>query len=597
MLDETIDQPVEVKEDTQVVKDEVLGDFQEVKMVVNRPNPDELLSPSQLYKDIVVRILKNSLLNKKFTKTTIEFQNLEKSIKETNCKDCEVNRIGRPLLQSFVEEMKSCSKEEQIAIAVYLGKKVKTSIGQNWVDIITNEIIPFEYRIVKMQKKSLAPQVAQVSIQESPNKVVQEKREFKTDLHVTKSDKEQPLKEVVPSSFFETFKDLKQEHTITPVIYKKFNTDFQVPAGAKLVSFKVEPEKPKQTIKVIEPVKVRKILLKNFQGPGDIVMLTAAIRDLHICHKGKFITDVRTSSQHIWEGNPYVEWAKNTPLDEKDPEVEKYDIGYPLIHQSNQGPYHFTEAFTEELEKILGVRIDKRIGKGDIHIRPEEEVWGWTERSSWFKDYGLDGNTDYWVVDAGHKKDFTSKFWGSGKFQAVVDYFKDKIQFVQIGHEAHVHPKLNGVISLIGKTDDRQLIRLIWASSGVLTPVSFPMVLSAAIPVKPGKCFKKMNRPCVVVAGGREPSRWQADTNHQFIHTCGCLPCCDNGGCWTSRTKPIGDGDDKDKKNLCHFVTFDDNGEEVPYCMHMISPEEVIRRIEMYYKFYQDDRKRYTYNE
>ena len=587
MSDEIIDQPVEVKEDTSVAKDEVLGDFQGVKMVVNRPNPDELLSPSQLYQNVVARILKNSTLNKKFTKTVIEFQNLEKTIKETNCKDCEVNRIGKPLLQSFVEEMKSCSKEEQTAIAVYLGKRVKTSIGQNWVDIITNEVIPFEYRMVKMQKKSLIPQVPSPNVQETPKEVILEKSKFKTDLYVVGAEKKQATQEVVSTP---------ERIIINPTSDKKSNNDFEVPAGAKLVSFKIEPEKPKQIIKVIEPVKVRKILLKNFQGPGDIVMLTAAVRDLHICHKGKFVTDVRTSSQHIWEGNPYVEWAKNTPLDEKDPNVEKYDIGYPLIHQSNQGPYHFTEAFTEELEKILGVRIDKRIGKGDIHMRPEEEVWGLTERSSWFKDYGLDGNTDYWIVDAGHKKDFTSKFWGSGKFQTVVDYFKDKIQFVQIGHEAHVHPKLNGVVNLIGKTDDRQLIRLIWAASGVLTPVSFPMVLSAAIPVKPGKCFKKLSRPCVVVAGGREPSRWQADTNHQFIHTCGCLPCCDNGGCWTSRTKPVGDGDEKDKKNLCHFVTFDDNGEEVPYCMHMISPEEVIRRIEMYYKFYQDDRKRYTYN-
>jgi hypothetical protein len=340
----------------------------------------------------------------------------------------------------------------------------------------------------------------------------------------------------------------------------------------------------------------RKVIFTNYQGPGDIVMLTAAIRDLHICHPGKFITDVRTSSMHIWEGNPYVEWAKNKALDEKDPAVQSFRLGYPLIHQSNQGPYHFSEAFTEEIEDVLGVRIKKRLGKGDIHIRPEEDIWGFTERATWFKDTGLDVNGDYWIIDCGHKLDFTAKFWGHAKFQAVVDHFAGKIQFVQIGHIAHNHFPLKGVINLVGKTDDRQLIRLIWASSGVLTPVSWPMTLTAAIPVKPGKCNGKLERPCVVVAGGREPSHWQAYCNHQFVHTCGCLPCCDRGGCWTSRTKPVGDGDEKDVRNLCLNVTKDDYDEEVPYCMHMISAQDVIRHIEMYFQYYDDKREKYSYN-
>lgn len=342
--------------------------------------------------------------------------------------------------------------------------------------------------------------------------------------------------------------------------------------------------------------KPRKVMFTNYQGPGDIVMLTAAVRDLHMNHPGKFITDVRTSSQHIWEGNPYVEWAKGKPLDEKDPEVSSFRLGYPLIHQSNQGPYHFSEAFTEEIEELLDVRIKRRIGKGDIHIRPEEEIWGFTERATWFQPYGFDPNGDYWIIDCGHKQDFTAKFWGKEKFQRVVDHFKGKIQFVQIGHTAHIHFALDGAINLIGKTDDRQCIRLVWASSGVLTPVSWPMTLAAAIPVKPGKCNNRLERPCVIVAGGREPSHWQAHCNHQFIHTNGCLPCCDRGGCWISRTKPIGDGDEKDSNNLCLNVTIDDYGEEVPYCMSMISCDDVIRRIEMYYQFYNDDRKKYTYN-
>ena len=40
---------------------------------------------------------------------------------------------------------------------------------------------------------------------------------------------------------------------------------------------------------------MRKLILRNFQSPGDIVMLTAAVRDLHRAHPGEFLTDVRTS--------------------------------------------------------------------------------------------------------------------------------------------------------------------------------------------------------------------------------------------------------------------------------------------------------------
>src|SRR5262249_23575409 len=84
---------------------------------------------------------------------------------------------------------------------------------------------------------------------------------------------------------------------------------------------------------------------------------------------------------------------------------------------------------------------------------------------------------------------------------------------------------------------------------------------------------------CVVVAGGREPPHWEAYPHHQFIHTVGALSCCDDGGCWKARTLPLGDGDEKDlPKNLCVDVIGC-----LPHCMDMITPEEVICRIELYF--------------
>ena len=38
-----------------------------------------------------------------------------------------------------------------------------------------------------------------------------------------------------------------------------------------------------------------KLILRNSQAPSDLVMLTAAMRDLHRHHSGLFQADVRTS--------------------------------------------------------------------------------------------------------------------------------------------------------------------------------------------------------------------------------------------------------------------------------------------------------------
>src|SRR5688500_19675075 len=81
---------------------------------------------------------------------------------------------------------------------------------------------------------------------------------------------------------------------------------------------------------------MRKLILRNFQSPGDIVMLTAAVRDLHRCHPGQFVTDVRTPAPALWENNPYL-----TPLSEEDPAVEVLKCDYTLIHRSIQEPHHF----------------------------------------------------------------------------------------------------------------------------------------------------------------------------------------------------------------------------------------------------------------
>lgn len=194
------------------------------------------------------------------------------------------------------------------------------------------------------------------------------------------------------------------------------------------------------------------------------------------------------------------------------------------------------------------------------------------------------------------------KWWHPPRYQKVVDALKGRVQFVQAGEDEHNHPALNDVIDLRGKTDLRQLIRLVYHSSGVICPVTFLMHLAASVPV-PENQGRLGVRPCVVLAGGREPMRWEAYTGQQYLNTCGMLPCCDGenigGGCWKSRTMPIGDGDKKDHKDMCEYVVKQSDGVYIPKCLDMITPEMVVQAVEGYLEGQQkwsrwDEIRRYT---
>lgn len=300
-------------------------------------------------------------------------------------------------------------------------------------------------------------------------------------------------------------------------------------------------------------------------SPGDVVMLTAAVRDLHADYPGRFLTDVRTACPAIWEHNPHL-----TPLSERDPAVEKIRCSYPLIDRCDRAPYHCLHGFIEFLNDRLGLAIKPRAFHGDIHLTAQEKAWHSQVRE-------LTGAaTPFWIVSAGGKYDVTVKWWPTARYQRAVDHFRGKIQFVQVGEFDHHHPKLEGVIDLRGQTSLRQLIRLVHHAQGVLCPVTALMHLAAAVEIPRGQ---PPRRPCVVVAGGREPAYWEAYPGHQFLHTNGALHCCAAGGCWKDRAVRLRDGDPRDRPgNLCVEVV---GG--VPRCLDLISPEDVIRRIELYF--------------
>jgi ADP-heptose:LPS heptosyltransferase len=320
----------------------------------------------------------------------------------------------------------------------------------------------------------------------------------------------------------------------------------------------------------------RRVILRSFQSPGDVLMLTAAVRDLHLAQPGKFETDVRTSADALWLNNLHI-----TRLNEHDAGVETIECHYPLVHQANSRPYHFIHGYAQFLEQRLGVDIPLTRFAGDIHLTAEE-----TARPLPFAELGL--HEGFWILIAGGKYDFTAKWWDPAAYQAVVDHFQGRIQFAQCGETGHWHPRLKGVIDLVGRTALRDFIVLMHHAAGVLCPVTFAMHLAAAVPTRAATCVGNgraavpQRRPCVVVAGAREPAHWEQYPGHQFLHTLGSLPCCLNDPCWRSRCQLVGDGDEKDRREVCERPVQLTPELRIPECMAMITPDDVIRAIGRY---------------
>ena len=312
----------------------------------------------------------------------------------------------------------------------------------------------------------------------------------------------------------------------------------------------------------------RHLILRSFQSPGDVLMLTAAVRDLHSALPGQFATDVRTSAPGLWEHNPHL-----TQVKEGEAGVKTLEMHYPLIHESNQRPYHFIHGYAQYLEQQLGVKIPVTRFHGDVHLAEHEKQP--------VRPDGVELPERYWIVIAGGKYDFTAKWWDPERFQSVVDHFQGKLRFVQCGEAGHWHPRLKNVIDLVGKSTTRKFVRVMYHADGVLCPVTFAMHLAAAVPTPPGR---PRHRACVVVAGGREPAHWEAYPQHQFISNNGALPCCLHGGCWKSRCQLAGDGDAKDRSNLCEKPVQVKPDLRIPRCMDLITAGDVIRRIELYYE-------------
>lgn len=302
----------------------------------------------------------------------------------------------------------------------------------------------------------------------------------------------------------------------------------------------------------------KKLILKNKLSPGDVLVMTAALESLHMQHPARFVTDVRTSCDMLFEYNP---WVKKV----EDDEGEIIDMEYPLVHHCNQRSAHFMQGYCDFLGDKLKLKLHLSVNRPYIYLSQQEK--GWMGRVHEI----LGEAKPYWLICSGTKSDYTTKGWGHHAYQKVVDILKDEILFVQVGEKNHTHKPLDDVLDQLGKTNPRELARLVYHANGILCGTTFLMHLAAA--------FEK---PAVILAGGREPRMWNTYPRQTLLSKVGQLPCCHGGSCWKSRIKPLNDGEKHDQ-SLCSRPVVGLGEEIVPQCMSMITPEMVTAEILGYY--------------
>ncbi len=383
------------------------------------------------------------------------------------------------------------------------------------------------------------------------------------------------------SRFFDLQEPLFDEETLNanPVVKTMVQDGLQHPAlvfKKKKIKHYFNPQPiAKQEVEVKhivskKPCEAEKLLLINRLAPGDCLVMTNAIRDLHLAYPGRFKTDVRTPCPEIFKNNKYItklnyneqdyqSLLKNfNKLGVSDTQKHKHvawlddilvvDMHYPLIHSSGTKGSHFAEGHTQFLEEVLELPINQTDLRPQIYLNENEKNWV----NPLILKKGI--KDKYWVLNAGSKGDFTLKQYPY--YQEVVNLLKDKVKLVQVGLSNHKHSLLDGTIDMLNQTNVRELMRLIYHSEGVISCVSFPMHIAAAF-----------NKPCVVVAGAREGTRWELYPSHQFMYVNGCLPCAKYDGCW------------KSKSEECVNKV-----EDVAKCMTLIRPEDVARSVERYYE-------------
>lgn len=309
------------------------------------------------------------------------------------------------------------------------------------------------------------------------------------------------------------------------------------------------------------------------RAPGDTTVLTGFLRDLQAAHPGRYRVWADVNHAALLLNNPHVHAAgrlEGLALPEGALRV-RAEYGLGTVQQRYE-TVHFLSWFHRDFGWKAGVRVPVTRPTPDLHLSAAE------------LEPPVEGR--YWLFVAGGKADATVKIWSRREWQRTADLVRGMgLGVVQVGARGpgHVHFDLDGSLNLVGRTGLRDVLRLIRHADGVVCGITFAMHAAAAL-----------DRPCVVVAGGREAPHWEAYVRenpglggpsvaaglkvpHRFLHTTGMLDCATPGGCWRNAVMP------PDERGLvCHRPT-SVGGQALPECMRIITAEKVAENIWSYY--------------
>jgi ADP-heptose:LPS heptosyltransferase len=266
--------------------------------------------------------------------------------------------------------------------------------------------------------------------------------------------------------------------------------------------------------------------ISNNQALGDIVVLSAAIRDLHDSFPEAEIC-VQVSHPDVFYNNPYAKVIEGKG---------SYCHASYCSNDSRDGSA-FCHAFHKSIESHYGIQIK----------RCEPRPWLFPSASPRNMKL-LEIEKPYIVIDAGYKTDMNAKHWGHANYQHLVDICSE-YRFVQVGRSIDRHKPLDNVIDLLDKSDAHDLIWLIYNAEAVVTPVSAPLNIAGAF-----------GKTCFCLAGGREYFSWYP---YDSLYWFGI----ENEPCLRNSLK----FDCRWYNNLC--------GESIADCMLAISPEAVACKI------------------
>lgn len=295
---------------------------------------------------------------------------------------------------------------------------------------------------------------------------------------------------------------------------------------------------------------IPKVIFKQWQAPGDLLMLTVAIRDLHKMYPGLIQTDVLSCYPEVFFNNPYITYH---PKDGSVPIVDlKYDKARDKLAPLG---YHFSSVFIYIINELYDLKVMKTSMRPDIHLIENEKSDLILKR--------LRIKKPYWLINSGVKNDIPIKGYPPAKWDKVVNTLVDEgLNLYQVGSHFDIHPTHNMIRSLVGKTENlRDYFSLVYHSAGCINHVSMQMHVAAAF-----------HKPCVVIAGGREDCRWETYPDHRFLNTIGHLDCCHERGCWFSKIE-----DCKRPWRNTPYAT----------CISMIKPEAIIQQVLDYVRYHE----------